>query len=244
MARLLHSSVDDARPCSYLPGIDATLEHWILMGVLPEEVDEMLDHGWRHFGAGWFRPVCNDCTACLSTRILVNEFSPSRSQRRVQRLAAGLRFEIGFPVLDVEHLELFNVWHEQRVRARGWEPVVLDAKDYFVQFAHHTAAGREVAYYDDNADGRLVMVAICDETPRAWNAVFCFYDPAYAHISPGLANILNLIDLAKASGKRFVHLGYCVEDCQSLRYKAAFHPQEVLVGWPDLDQIPNWVRAK
>jgi arginine-tRNA-protein transferase len=84
------------------------------------------------------------------------------------------------------------------------------------------------------------MVGICDETPRGWNAVFCFWDPRLAHVSPGIANILALVDLARARGQRHVHLGYRVSGCPSLGYKAAFHAQEVLTGLPTDDEAPRW----
>jgi arginine-tRNA-protein transferase len=86
------------------------------------------------------------------------------------------------------------------------------------------------------------MLSICDETPQAWSAVFCFYDPAYAAISPGIANILSLVDLARAGARPFVYLGYCVLGCPSLRYKAAFHAQDLLVGLPADDESPHWRR--
>lgn len=111
-----------------------------------------------------------------------------------------------------------------------------------MRFAFPTAVAREVAYFDDAADGRLVMVSICDETPRAWSAIFCFYDPAYAALSPGVLNVLSLVDRARSSGQSFVYLGYCVLDCPSLRYKAAFHAQELLVGLPVDGEPPRWQR--
>jgi len=243
MARLLHRSVEDARPCPYLPGVAASLEHRVLLDVEPAEADDLLDRGWRHFGPGWFRPACGGCAACLSTRILASDFVPSRSQRRVQRRARHLRVEVTEPVFDREHLALFHAWQRDRVMVRGWEPAAFGAKDYWMRFTFAAPFAREVVYYDDEADGRLVMVSICDETPRAWSAVFCFYDPAYRRISPGIANILNLIDLARANGQRHVYLGYCVLDCQSLRYKAAFRPQETLLGMPADDEAPRWVRG-
>jgi leucyl-tRNA---protein transferase len=242
MARLLHHSVEDARPCPYLSGSAASLEHRVLLDVSPHEADELFDRGWRHFGPGWFRPACRDCSACLSTRILVDGFAPSRSQRRVRRRAAPLRAVVGEPVFDRTRLALFHTWQHDRVHARGWEPAPFGAKDYWMRFTFATPFAREIAFYDDDADGRLVMVSICDETPRAWSAVFCFYDPAYQRVSPGVANILELLELARAGGQRHVYLGYCVLDCQSLRYKAAFHPQELLVGLPGDDEVPRWVR--
>jgi leucyl-tRNA---protein transferase len=243
VARALQCFVEDPRPCSYLDGIEASLEHRVLLDVSAHEVDFLLDRGWRHFGPGWFRPACQGCQACVSVRIPVDGFVPSASQRRAYRRASQLRVTIGEPSIDQARLALFHVWQEERVRSRSWEPSHLDARDYFMQFAFPTGVEREVAYFDDEADGKLVMVSICDQTPLAWNAVFCFYDPAYRRMSPGIANILTLIDLARQTGRRHVHLGYYVSQCQSLRYKAAFSPCETLVGLPnDDDEAPRWQR--
>jgi arginine-tRNA-protein transferase len=243
MARLLHSSIEDARPCPYLPGMPAALEHRVLLDVSPAEADELLDRGWRHFGPGWFRPACGSCQACLSTRILAREFRPSRSQRRVQRRARRLRVEVAEPSFDKARLALFHAWQNDRVRARGWERAPFTPKDYWMRFTFASPFARELAYYDDEAGGRLVMVSICDRTPRAWSAVFCFYDPAYGRLSPGIANILKLLELARAEGQHHVYLGYCVLDCPSLRYKDAFGPHEMLVGLPHDDEAARWVRS-
>jgi arginine-tRNA-protein transferase len=212
-----------------------------MLDVAPKEADDLLCRGWRHFGPGWFRPSCAGCQACLSTRIVVDEFTPSRSQRRSQHRARNLRAEIGEPIIDEARLQLFHTWQRERVESRAWEPAQLSEQDYFMRFAFPSAVAREVAYYDTDADDRLVMVAICDETPQAWSAVFCFYDPGYARMSPGIANILRLVDIARATSRRFVYLGYLVLACQSLRYKADFHTQEVLVGLPGDRDTPRWV---
>jgi arginine-tRNA-protein transferase len=85
-----------------------------------------------------------------------------------------------------------------------------------------------MALYDDDAGGRLVGVSLFDATPRALSAAFFYYDPDYARASPGTANVLSLVDLARGQGKRHLYLGYCVAGCASLRYKAAFVPHEIL----------------
>jgi leucyl-tRNA---protein transferase len=240
MARLVHSSIEQPRPCPYLTGPMASLEHRVLLDVSPDEADDLFDRGWRHFGPSWFRPVCQSCQACVSTRIGVQSFEPSTSQRRAGRRAVGLRVEVGEPHIDDARISLFHTWHSNRVDMRGWEPAIFDEKDYFMQFAFPTAIAREVAYYDDTDGGRLVMIAVCDETPKAWNAVFCFYDPGLVRASPGIANILTLIEVARRGGQAYVHLGYRVSGCPSLRYKAAFHPQEVLLRLPDEGEPPAW----
>jgi leucyl-tRNA---protein transferase len=213
-----------------------------MLDVSPDEADALLCRGWRHFGPGWFRPACTGCQACLSTRIVVDAFAPSRSQRRVQRRASRLRAQVGRPVIDEARLDLFHAWQRDRVQARGWETSELSVQDYFIRFAFPARFALEVAYYDQEADDRLAMVSICDKTPQAWSAIFCFYDPAYARISPGIANILNLVELARATSRPYVYLGYCVLACQSLSYKAGFHAQELLVGLPGDSEAPRWDR--
>jgi leucyl-tRNA---protein transferase len=215
-----------------------------MLDVSPEEADDLFDRGWRHFGPSWFRPVCRGCEECVSTRIVVDAFCPSTSQRRAQRRTAELRVEVGDPCIDDQRMALFHTWHSNRVEMRGWEPAVFDEKDYFMQFAFPTSIAREVAYYDKAAGGRLVMVAICDETPRAWNAVFCFYDPLIRRCSPGVANIVNLVDIARQRRQAYVHLGYRVSGCPSLRYKSAFNPQEALLHLPEEGEAPVWQAAR
>jgi len=242
--RLLQYLVEAPRLCSYLPLEVASLEHRVMLDVSPDEMDALLERGWRHFGPDWFRPACAACAACVPTRILAHDFAPSRSQRRALNRGAALRAEVGPSRYDDARLALYHAWHAEREAAREWSPGPLDAEGYIVQFAFPSPAAREVAYYDDAAGGRLVAVGICDETPRSWSAIYCFYDPAYAWFSPGIGNVLFLVALSRAQGKPYVHLGYRVSACPSLCYKAAFHPQEVLLERPGDDEEPRWVLSK
>jgi len=243
MARLLQQLVEAPRPCSYLPGLRASLAHRILLDVDPVELDALLERGWRRFGFDYFRPQCGACSACVPTRIHAPTFAPSRSQRRARNRSAGLRVMVGPPAVTSERLALYHAWHAEREIAREWSPGNLDARDYYYQFAFPHPSARELTYYDDDAGGRLVAVSICDETPRAWSAIYCFYDPAYARLSPGVNNVLTLVSLARAQGKPYVYLGYRVSECPSLCYKAAYRPQEILVGWPADGESPRWIPA-
>jgi leucyl-tRNA---protein transferase len=242
MARLIQNLVEAPRPCSYIPFARASLEHRILLDVDPVELESLLERGWRRFGPDYFRPACPSCASCVPTRILASSFQPSRSQRRARNRCVRLRAVVGPPRVDEERLALYHAWHGEREISREWTPGKLGTRDYFYQFAFPHPAAREVAYYDDEAGGRLVAVGICDETPRAWSAVYCFYDPAYARLSPGVGNVITLVSIARDQGKPHVYLGYRVSDCPSLRYKQDFHPQEVLLYGPRDDEAPTWVK--
>jgi arginine-tRNA-protein transferase len=237
VARLLHHEIERPRLCSYLPRESASLEYRLMVDVEPAELEAMLERGWRRFGAAYFRPACSPCGACVSLRVPVATFAPSRSQRRATKKCEGLRVEVGPVLVDRERLTLYAAWHANREQARQWEPMPLDRKGYARDFGFPHPSAREVAYYDG---ARLVGVGLCDETPRAWSAAYFFYDPAYAGRSPGVFHVLTLARLARAQGKGHVYLGYSVEGCRSMAYKAGFRPHELLQGRPGFDEEPRW----
>lgn len=241
MAHLLQHLVEAPNTCSYLAEETASLEHRVMIEVTPDELEALLIRGWRRFGPDYFRPACSACQKCISTRIVVADFSPSKSQRRARRNLSGLRVMMGAPAIDDERLALYHAWHHDRERVRDWAPGALDRRHYFLQLGFPHPAAREIAYYDDAAGGRLVAVALCDETRKAWSAIYFFFDPAYAHLSLGVANIVLQVEIARSRDIPHVYLGYNVSACKSLRYKGAFHPQEMLVGRPDPSEEPRWI---
>ncbi len=210
------------------------------MEVTPEELEARLVRGWRRFGPDYFRPQCPSCSDCIPTRIDVERFAPSKSQRRARRACSDLEIHVGAPRFSEERLALYREWHASREHARGWEASPLDERSYRLQFAFPHPAGRELLYRE-SATGRLVGVALCDETPRAWSAIYFFYHPDWAKHSIGTANVVLQVELASALSIPHVYLGYRVDDCPSLRYKARFRPQERLVGWPDFHEESVWV---
>jgi arginine-tRNA-protein transferase len=179
----------------------------------------------------------------VPTRILVDELSPTKSQRRARRKAERLRVTLAPPEVDEERLALYAAWHAEREGSRGWAPSALDAEEYAFQFAFPHPAARELALRDDAAGGRLVGLGICDETREALSLVYFFSDPAYRDRSLGVANVLLSVEIAAQKGYRYVYLGYRVTECPSLRYKASYGPREELVGRPAFGETPRWVRA-
>jgi arginine-tRNA-protein transferase len=226
--RLLERVIEKPRPCSYLPAQAASLEVHVMLDVSAEETQGLLERGWRRFGPMYFHPACAGCGECVSLRILVSEFSPSKSQRRVARACAGLRRVVGPPRVDEARLALYAKWHESREDARGWDANPQTRERYAVEFAFPHPCAREAAFYDDSGEeSRLVGVGLFDETPDALSAVFFFFDPDYERLSPGTANVLCLVEDARAAGRPYVYLGYRVAGCASLAYKSRFRPHEL-----------------
>jgi arginine-tRNA-protein transferase len=241
--RVLHHVVERPRPCSYLEAETAALEYRLIVDVSPAEHEALLSRGWRRFGPSYFRPTCSPCGECVSLRVPVGTFAPTRAQRRAARKGAALRREVGPVRVDRARLALHAAWHADRERERGWDAMPLERKDYLRDFAFPHSCAREVTYWDDRAEGgpRLVAVGLCDETPKAWSAIYFFHDPEYAAFSLGVLNVLDLVELARAGGKDHVYLGYRVSGCASMRYKATYGPHELLSGRPGADEEPRWI---
>ncbi len=237
---LIERIVEKPRACAYLPAESASLEVRVMLDVTPDELDSLLERAWRRFGPIYFRPACRDCSECVSLRVPVQRFAPSRSQRRVGRACAKLRRVVGRPVVDSERLDLYARWHANRERARSWEPNPQSRDRYGMEFAFPHPCAREATFYDDERGGQLVGVGLHDETPRALSAAFFFHDPTYARMSLGTANVLGLLADAAESGRSYLYLGYRVAGCASLRYKEAFRPHELLSGRPGMDEMPQW----
>lgn len=240
MTRVLAQFVEPPRTCSYLSDRDASLERRLMTGVGVEELERMLVRGWRRQGPLYFRPACGACAECVSIRIPVGRFQPTESQKRARRRCARFRVALDRPRVDDERLALYAAWHAGRERDRAWHPAPMDAEGYAAQFAYPHPAAWELSLRDGD---RLVAVSLCDITPRAWSAIFGFYDPGVARLSPGVATVVMAVETARERGIPHVYLGYRVMGCPSMRYKAGFRPHELLQGLPAADEPPRWVEA-
>lgn len=209
-----------------------------MLDVSAEEWDALLMRGWRRFGPTYFRPKCVGCMACVSLRVPVDGFVPSRSQVRSLKKCSGVRVEVGPPVVTPQRLELYHLWHAMREQDRGWPGDEVDAEQYYLQFCFPHPCARELAYYDDR---RLVGIGIVDETPTAFSSVYFFFHPDYRRLSLGVASVLFELRLARERGLQWLYLGYKVGGCASLKYKGDYGPHQLLLGRPAPDEEPTWV---
>jgi arginine-tRNA-protein transferase len=220
--------------------MSASLEVRLLVEVSPAELEAMLSRGWRRFGPVYFRPACADCRQCVTLRIPVRDFEPSKSQKRAKKAARRLIRTVGRPIVDDERLALYARWHAEREASRGWEASPLDAERYSFDFAFQHPCVREVSFSDPDRDGRLVGLGIVDDTGVSLSAVYFFWDPELAPDSLGTAHIVALVDDARERGLDYVYLGYRVEGCASLAYKGKYSPHELLEDRPSPKALPIW----
>lgn len=240
MARLIQCIQEEPYACPYLADHSASREIRIMLDVTASELGTLIERGWRRFGPSYFRPACATCAECVSVRVPVAQFRPSRNQRRARNNAAHLLRRVASPSVDDERLDLYRRWHAHRETERGWDPNPLTAEHYAFEFAFPHPSVREVSYRDPSQDGRLVGIGIVDVVPGALSAAYFFWDPANAPPSLGTAHIVALIGDAAAGGMQYVYLGYRVKDCRSLAYKGRFRPLEFLTDGRDAAGAPTW----
>lgn len=214
---------DQPEPCPYLPERTARLPLRLpLRVVTPEEFDRLLAAGERRSGRLVYRTQCPGCDACHSLRVPVERFVPTRSQERAWKKNEGqLTVEMGPPALTREHLTLYNRHKIERGLARHDEPLSADAyRAWLVQTCTETV---EVRY---RLDGRLVAVSILDFGRTSASSVYHYFDPDEARRSIGVYSVLKEIEICRRSGIKWYYLGYYVEDCRHLSYKASYWPHE------------------
>lgn len=209
--------------CPYLPGQVARLPMRLPVRPLtPLELSRRLDAGDRRQGLLLYRPACPRCHACEAIRVDVVQFAPTKTQRRIWRRGdALLRTEVGPPRVSAERVALYNRHKRERDLTIGND--LLDLMGYEQFLVDSCADSIELSYWDGN---QLVGVAVADRASDALSAVYCFFDPDYARVSPGVFSILKQITLCREWGLRYVYLGLYVGTCRSLRYKADYLPHE------------------
>jgi arginine-tRNA-protein transferase len=175
---------------------------------------------------------------CVSLRVPVETFRPTKSQRRAWRKCGHLKVAVGPPQVDEERVALFHDWHAMREETRGWKPSAMSLRDYAVTFCTPNACAREMAYYEND---RLVAIGLVDVTEHAVSSIYFFYHPSVGHLSLGVASVLFEIEWARQMDRTHLYLGYRIADCPSTAYKSQYGPHELLRGRPELDEEPEWV---
>jgi leucyl-tRNA---protein transferase len=225
-------------PCPYLPDETASLVYRIVSALTSRSYQELLARGWRRFGSNLFRPACPRCVKCRSLRVPVERFRPSRSQRRLAARSSGLRMIVQWPTITDRHLALYNAYHEDMRRRRGWPGQEMTAETYEMAFlAEIGDFAREFLYFDGN---RLIGVGLVDVLPDALSSVYFYHDPEYRARGLGVFSILQEIEFARGQGIRHQYLGYWIAECQSMAYKSQYGPHEILEGLPADDEPPVW----
>jgi arginine-tRNA-protein transferase len=217
---------DEPMSCPYLPEQTARLPLRLPLARLTRsQLDSRLRQGERRQGRLVYRAECASCNACEAIRIPVADFAPSKTERRVFRRGQRvIATEVGPVESDELRAELYN--RHKRLRGLGSDGGPIGSTAYGAVLADSCCESFELRY---RVAGRLIGVAIVDRAESALSAVYCYYDPDYGALSPGVYSILYQLELCRRWGLRHLYLGLTIEGCKAMAYKRGYLPHERLI---------------
>ena len=212
-------------PCSYLPeriarSQVATPAHLVNSPVY----SELIRAGFRRSGLFTYRPQCDGCQECVPVRVVVDEFEPNRTQRRVLKRNAALTVSVQQPYFDPEHFDLYQRYQAARHAGGGMD------HDDREQYTHFLVASQDDTYLLTFREGDQVqMVSLIDRVADGFSSVYTFFNPELPARSLGVFNVLWQIDLARQFRLPYLYLGYWIADSRKMAYKQQYQPLQGLI---------------
>jgi leucyl-tRNA---protein transferase len=229
-------------PCPYLGGKEERKVFTHLVGERAGELNNLLTHGgFRRSQSIAYRPACEACRACVSVRVVVEDFRPSRNMRRILARNGDIVGEMRVPVPTSEQYSVFRSYLDSRHRDGGMADMTV--LDYAMMVEDSHVETRIVEYRQQNdrtaarGSGPLLGVALTDLLGDGLSMVYSFFEPDAGGRSLGTLMILDHIARAKNLGLPYVYLGYWVKGSKKMDYKGRFLPQERLMpdGWARIE---------
>jgi leucyl-tRNA---protein transferase len=227
-------------PCPYIDGQFERKVFTHLVGDKAPEMNDLLTQGgFRRSQNIAYRPACESCRACVSVRILVGEFKPTKNMKRVSQRNADLIGAAHDAEPSTEQYSLFRRYLDARHRRGGMSDMtVLD----YAMMVEDTHVNTKIIEYrrrgpdtfiTGRGHGELIAVSLSDQMADGLSMVYSYFDPELEDRSLGTFMILDHIARARAAGLPHVYLGYWVNGSRKMDYKVRFKPQEHLgpKGW-------------
>jgi leucyl-tRNA---protein transferase len=231
--------------CPYLEG---QFERKLFTHLTPEKPDTLIDgllrSGFRRSQNIAYMPYCDGCNACVSVRLIVGEFEPTASMKRVLTRNSDIVAERVNPRATGEQYQLFKRYVSARHGDGGMAD--MSALDYAAMVEDSVINTTLTEYRlrpasaapDQRRAPRgerwpLIGVALVDRLSDGVSMAYSFFDPDMADRSLGTLMILEQADFVHAEGLQYLYLGYQISGSRKMAYKARFLPQERLssTGW-------------
>ncbi|WDE09473.1 arginyltransferase [Thalassomonas haliotis] len=210
-------------PCNYLPEEQERL--LIAVDDRFQNNDSytwLMTQGFRRSGNQIYRPHCPSCNACQSIRVLVDSFSPSRSQKRLLKRSSHFVLKKSTELKD-DYYPLY----EKYINTVHADGAMYPAS--YQQFKNFLACKISEQLFIETWDKeKLISVAVTDKLENALSAVYTFYHPDYRKSALGILSILNQIRICAEIKLPYLYLGYQIDNCQKMNYKDRYFPYEKL----------------
>ncbi|HEY5210478.1 MAG TPA: arginyltransferase [Stellaceae bacterium] len=221
-------------PCPYIEG---RTERKLVTELVGRDgigfYNELSRGGFRRSHHLAYRPACAGCNACIPVRIVVPDFAPGRSLRRVAQRNADLRVDMGATKASIDQFRMFMRY--QRSRHHDSEMASMTYGDYRAMIEDSPVESRLIDMH--GPDGAILGACLVDLLDDGVSAVYSFYDLDEAKRSLGSYLILALIAETRRLHLPYLYLGYWIGESPKMAYKSRFRPLEGLSaqGWTLID---------
>lgn len=224
--------------CSYLDNKQQISHYNVIDKCSAATCQDLIERGYRRFGKMYFRPICAECNECQSIKIEVQNYTFSKSAKRVLKKSKDLSIVLQRPTISKEHLYVFDKYHKYMHEKKGWDFNPTTPEHYFNSFVNgHEDFGYEVLYFFRD---QLIGVDLIDILADGISSIYFYYDPDFSKYSLGRLSLYKQIEFVKRYEKKWIYLGYYVEGCPSLEYKAEYKPYVTLKGRPSEYEEFHW----
>ncbi len=226
-------------PCPYLEGQKERKIFSYLGGPTAPSINSMLTRrGFRRSQNIIYLPACEHCQACVPVRIVADDFTLTKSRRRVLSKNADLIRRVHRPQATSDQFSILRGYLDARHGEGGMaDMTVLD----YASMVEETSVDTFIVEYTVRAEcgeERLLACALTDRLTDGLSMVYSFFEPDEAARSLGQFMILDHVALASELSLPYVYLGYWVAGSEKMEYKRRFQPLEKLThtGWVRMDR--------
>lgn len=214
-------------PCSYLPNLSSNS---IFISPESNPTEEQLNllhlQGFRRSGRLVYRPQCPNCNACQSSRIINNQFRPSKSQKRAISRNKDLRLNWVDAEFQQEHYQLYEHYIAKRHSDGEMFPASKEQYTGFLIEGHGTHRFLEAR----DEHGVLIACVVVDIYFDGLSAIYSYFDHHQDKRSLGRYLVLALISEGIRMQLPYTYLGYWIKESSKMNYKANYQPLEVYDG--------------
>lgn len=189
-----------------------------------ERMDELWAQGWRHFGSKFFRYSLmwqdEQWKRVLNLRVPMQDWKPSRSQRRTLRQNEDLKVDILPAQPKEEELLLF---HRHKMRFKSNVPELLS--DFLGEDPNGCPCPcLQIAV---RSEGRLVATSYLDLGLRACSSIYGVFEPEESDRRLGIFTMLQEMLYAQEQGMEYYYLGYACVESSPYDYKKEVRPAQL-----------------
>ncbi|MDA9190156.1 arginyltransferase [Alphaproteobacteria bacterium] len=197
--------------------------------------DQLAESGFRRVENWVYRPVCVNCNACVPIRVNTQKYVFSKSAKRILSKNASLSVTSDDTKADDEAFELFKTY--LNFRHNDGQMATMSYSDFHAMIHNSPIDTFMIKYRDQNKN--LIACMLMDSQRDGLSAVYSFFNPNCEKQSLGTFLILDAIRMTETLSKKWLYLGYLVQNSPKMTYKSRFKPYQLFVDGKWQDDLIN-----